>query len=68
MAEWLNKENNYMLPTRDLVQMSGHTQSEGIKKLFHENENKKKVQVAILISDKMDFQIKTCIRDNEGHT
>ena len=38
------------------------------EKLFHENENKKKVEVAILISVKMDFQIKTCIRDNEGHT
>ena len=46
----------------------GHTQSEGKEKLFRENENKTKVEVAILTSDQMDFQIKTYIRDNEGHT
>ena len=39
----------------------------GWKKIFHENGNQKKVGVAILISDKTDFKIKTITRDKEGH-
>ena len=35
--------------------------------IFHANVNQKKAGVAILISDKIDFQIKTVIRDKEGH-
>ena len=31
----------------------------GWKKVFHANENQKKAGVAILISDKIDFKIKT---------
>ena len=39
----------------------------GWKKIFHANGNQKKVGVAILISEKIDFKIKTIVRDNEGH-
>ena len=39
----------------------------GRKKIFHENGNQKKAGVAILISDKIDFKIKTVTRDKEGH-
>ena len=39
----------------------------GWKKIFHENRNQKKAGVAILKSDKIDFKIKTIIRDKEGH-
>ena len=39
----------------------------GWKKLFHEKRNQKKAGVAILISDKIDFKIKTVTRDKEGH-
>ena len=38
----------------------------GWKKEFHANGNQKKAGVAILISDKIDFKIKTVIRDKEG--
>ena len=38
----------------------------GWKKIFHANENQKKAGVAILISDKIDFKIKTITRD-KGH-
>ena len=38
----------------------------GWKKIFHANGNQKKAGVAILISGKIDFKIKT-IRDKEGH-
>ena len=39
----------------------------GWKKIFHVNGNQKKAGVAVLISDKTDFKIKTLIRDNEGY-
>ena len=39
----------------------------GWKKIFHANGNEKKAGVAILISDKTDFKIKTITRDKERH-
>ena len=38
----------------------------GWKKIFHANGNQKKTGVAILISDRIDFKIKTITRDKEG--
>ena len=38
----------------------------GWKNVFHANGNQKKAGVAILISDKIDFKIKTITRDKEG--
>ena len=35
--------------------------------MFHANGNQKKAGVAILISDKIDFKLKTVTRDKEGH-
>ena len=39
----------------------------GWKKIFHANGNQKKAGAAILMSDKIDFKIKTITRDKEGH-
>ena len=39
----------------------------GWKKIFHANGNQKKAGVAILISEKRDFKIKTITRDKEAH-
>ena len=39
----------------------------GWKKIFHANGNQKKAGVAILISDKIDFKIKSLTRVKEGH-
>ena len=39
----------------------------GWKKIFHANGIQKKTGVAILISHKIDFKIKTLTRDKEGH-
>ena len=39
----------------------------GWKKIFYANEDQRKVRVAILISDKIDFKIKAVKRDKEGH-
>ena len=39
----------------------------GRKETFHANGNHKKSGVAIHISDKINFKIKTITRDKEGH-
>ena len=39
----------------------------GWKKIFHANGNQKKARVAILISDEIEFKIKTTTRDREGN-
>ena len=39
----------------------------GYEKIFHTNRDQKKARVAILISYKIDFEIKTVKRDKEGH-
>jgi len=39
----------------------------GWKKIFHASLDQKKAGVAILLSDKIDFKIKTLIRDKEVH-
>ena len=39
----------------------------GWKKIFHVNRDQKKAGVAILISDKIDFEIKTMKSNKEGH-
>ena len=39
----------------------------GWKKIFHANGNQKKAGVPILMSDKIDFKIKTITRAKEGH-
>ena len=59
----------YMVPTRDPPQNKGHiqTESEEWKKIFHANRDQKKAGVAILISHKIDFEMKAMKRDKEGH-
>ena len=39
----------------------------GWKKIFHANGNQKKAGVVSLISDKINFKIKTITSDKEGH-
>ena len=50
-----------MLSTRDPPQTKGHIQTEngGLEKVFYANGDQKKAEVAILISDKIDFEIWT---------
>ena len=59
----------YMLSTRDPFRPTDtyRVKVKGWKKVFHANGNQKKARVAILISDKIDFKIKTITRDKEGH-
>lgn len=39
----------------------------GGKKIFHEDGNKQGAWVAVFISDKIDFKLKSATRDKEGH-
>ena len=39
----------------------------GWKKIFHTNVDQKKTGIAVLISDKIGFEIKAVKRDKEGH-
>ena len=71
--DWLNEYKNetpiyavYKRPTsktRDTYRLK----VKGWKKIFHANGDQKKAKAAILISDKIDFEIKVVKRDKEGH-
>ena len=39
----------------------------GARKIFYANGRQNKARVAILMSDKIDFKMKTGTRDKEGH-
>ena len=58
-----------MLSTRDPPHNKGYiqTESEGLEKDIPSNRDQKKAGVAILIPDKIDFEIKAMKRDKEGH-
>ena len=57
-----------MLSTRDPPQTYTYRlKVKGWKKIFHANGDQEKAGVAILISDKIDFEIKAIKRDKEEH-
>ena len=70
LAEWIQKQDPYICCLQETHFRHRETyrwKVRGWKKLFHANGNQKKAGVAILISDKIDFKIKTITRDKEGH-
>ena len=69
-AEWIQKQDPYIcflqvthFRPRDTYRLKVR----GWKNIFHANGNQKKAGVAILISDKMDFKIKTITRDKGNY-
>ena len=57
-----------MLSTRDPPQTYTYRlKVKGWKKIFYTSGDQKKAEVAILISDKIDLEIKAVKRDKEGH-
>ena len=70
LAEWIQKQAPYICCLQGTHFRSRDTyrlKVRGWKKIFHANGNQKKAGVAILISDKIDFKIKTITEDKEGH-
>ena len=70
IAEWIRKHDPHIcclqethLRTEDLHRLK----VKGWKQIFQANGQGKKAGVAILISDKIDFQRRTIKRDAEGH-
>ena len=68
LAEWIQKQDPYIchlqetyLKTRDTYRLK----VKGWKKIFHTNRNQKKAGVAILISDKIDFETEVVKRDKD---
>ena len=71
LAEWIQKQDPYIcclqethLKQRDTYRLKVKVR----KRLFHANGDQKKAGVAILISDKIDFEIKAMKRDKERPT
>ena len=71
LAEWIQKQDPYIcclqethFRPRDIFRLKVR----GWKKIFHANGNQKKAGVAILVSDKIDFQIKNITRDRKDTT
>ena len=70
LAEWIQKQYPYICCLQETHFRPRDTYRQKVrewKKLFHANGNQKKAGVAILISDKIDFKVKTVARDKEGH-
>ena len=70
LAEWIQKQDPYIfclqethLKTRDTYRLK----VKGWKKILHTNGDQKKAGTAILIWDKIDFEIKAVKRDKERH-
>ena len=69
LAEWIQKQDQYICCLQETHFRPRDTYRLKVmewKKVFHVNGNPKKAAVAIPISDKIDFKIKTTTRDKEG--
>ena len=70
LAEWIQKQVLYISSLQETHFRPRDTyrlKVRGWKKIFYANGNQKKAEVAILISERIDFQIKTITRDKDGH-
>ena len=70
MDEWIQKQDSCaccLQETHFRPRDTYRLKVRGWKQIFHANGNQKKAGVARVITDKIDFKIKTVIRDKEGH-
>ena len=70
LAKWIQKQDHYkcyLQETHLKPRVTYRLKVKGWKKIFRANGDQKKAGVVILISDKIDFEIKTMKRDTEGH-
>ena len=70
LAEWIQKQDLYiycLCETHFRPQDTYWLKVRGWKNIFHANGKPKKAGVAILMSYKIDLEIKIITRDKEGH-
>ena len=70
LADWIQKQDPYICCLQETNFKTRETyrlKVKGWEKIFHANGDQKKARVAILISDKIDFQIKGVKRYKEEH-
>ena len=68
LAEWIQKQDPYICYLQETHFRSRDTyrlKVRGWKKIFHANGKQRKAGVAMLISDKIDFKIKTVTKDKD---
>ena len=69
LAEWIQKQNSYICCLQEThlkPRTTYRLKVKDWKKIFHANGDQKKVGVAILISDKIHFEIKA-MKIDKGH-
>ena len=62
LAEWIQKQEPYtccLQETHFRLRDTYRLKVKGWRKIFHTNGNQRKAGIAIFISDKIDFKIKT---------
>ena len=70
LAEQIQKQDPYICCLQETHLKPTDTyrlKVKGWKQIYHANGDQKKAGVAILISEKIDFEIKAVKRDEEGH-
>ena len=70
LAEWIQKQEPYLCCLQETHFRLNDTYRPKVrewKHIFHANGKQNKAGVVILISDKIDLNIKTITRDKEGH-
>ena len=70
LVEWIQKQDPYICCLQETHFRPRDTfrlKVRGWKKIFHAKGNQNKAGVAILISEKIDFNIKNVIREKEEH-
>ena len=70
VTEWIRKQDPSICCLQETHFRPNDTfrlKVRGWRTIYHANGQQKKARVAILISDNLDFKIKTVSRDAEGH-
>ena len=70
VADWIKRRDpslGCLQETHYEPQDTSRVKVRGWRTIFHANGPEKKPGIAILVSDKLDFKLKTVVRDTEGH-
>ena len=70
LTEWIQNNGLYICCLKEThvkARVKYNMKLRGWKQIFYANEDQKKAGIAIFMADKMDFEIKTVIRDKEEY-